>query len=121
MKVTLKKAARAKDPWLRVFRASGLCEEVQAADRGTDGQDRAEQDRAEQDRAEQDRAEQDRAEQDRAEQDRAEQDRAEQDRVEQDRVEQDRVEQDQAEAEMFWAGRIPAMRHSARVAARVAA
>ncbi len=82
MKVTLQKPARAKAPWLRVFRASGLCEEVQAADRGTDGQDRAEQDRAEQDRAEQDRAEQDRA-----------------------------------EAEMFWAGRIPAMRHSARVAA----
>ena len=72
MKVTLQKLARAKAPWLRVFRTSGLCEEVLAADRGTDGQDRAEQ---------------------------------------------DRVERDQAEEEMFWAGRIPAMRHSARVAA----
>ena len=92
MKVTLQEPARAKAPWLRVFRASGLCEEVQAADRGTDGQDRAEQDRAEQDRAERDRAERDRAERDRAERDRA-------------------------EAETFWAGRIPAMRHSARVAA----
>ena len=30
---------------------------------------------------------------------------------------QDRTEQDRAEVEMFWAGRTPAMRRSARVAA----